>query len=170
MGIGVSGSWLSAAALIDSMTGMLWSTMALVPCIVVWQAGVAAAASARARAQAPAPSGTKPLVVYDEGCGICAGNLPWLHRLDWLGFFDDLPYQSEETYRLFPRLNRGDCEQALQLAFPDGRIFSGADAFRQVFLRMPATLPAGLLMASRSASSRYRRPRVQRFSRSTTSR
>jgi len=147
MGVGASGIWLSTAALFDSMTGMLWSTMALAPCVVVWQVGVAAASSVRARVEAPAPSGTKPLVVYDASCGICAGNLPWLHRLDWLGAFDDLPYQSEEAYRLFPRLNRSDCEQALQLAFPDGRIFSGADAFREVFLRMPVTLPAGLLMA-----------------------
>jgi len=35
MGVGVSGIWLSTAALIDSMTGMLWSSMALAPCVVV---------------------------------------------------------------------------------------------------------------------------------------
>ncbi|MGH9750404.1 MAG: thiol-disulfide oxidoreductase DCC family protein [Candidatus Polarisedimenticolia bacterium] len=147
MGVGASGAWLSAAALLDSTAGMIWSNAVLIPCLALWQAGVAAAASVRARDTAPPPAGTRPLVVYDGACGICAGNLPWLHRLDWLGFFDDLPYQSEEVYRLFPHLRRSACEQALQLAFPDGRVHAGADAFREVFLRMPATLPAGLLMA-----------------------
>lgn len=147
VGIGFSGIWLSAAALTGSMAGMFWSNVALVPCILLWQAGVAAIASVRAREDAPAPDGTRPLVVYDGSCGICAGNLPWLHRLDWLGRFDDLPYQSEEVYRLFPHLQRSACEQALQLAFPNGRVCSGTDAFRAVFLRMPATFPLGLLMA-----------------------
>jgi predicted DCC family thiol-disulfide oxidoreductase YuxK len=147
MGVGASGTWLSAAALMNSVEGMLWSNAVLIPCIVFWLAGVAAAASVRARGAAPAPAGTRPLVVYDGSCGICAGNLPWLHRLDWLGFFDDLPYQSEEVYRLFPHLIRSDCEQALQLALPNGRVYAGADAFREIFLRLPATLPAGLLMA-----------------------
>jgi len=147
LGVGASGTCLSASALLASSAGMFWSNVALIPCIVLWQSGVASTASVRARAIAPAPDGKRPLVVYDGSCGICAGNLPWLHRLDWLGRFDDLPYQSEEVYRLFPQLHRTQCEQALQLAFPDGRVYAGAEAFRAVFLRMPLTLPLGLLMA-----------------------
>jgi predicted DCC family thiol-disulfide oxidoreductase YuxK len=147
LGVGVSGVWLSAAALIGSTAGMFWSNVVLIPCIVLWLTGVAVAASVRARESAPEPDGTRPLVVYDGSCGICADNLPWLHRLDWLGCFDGLPYQSEVVYRLFPQLDLSECEQAVQLAFPDGRVYAGADAFREVFLRMPATLAAGLLMA-----------------------
>src|SRR5262245_21721158 len=94
LGVGVSGTWLTAAALIGSTAGMFWSNVVLIPCIALWLAGVASAASVRAREAARAPDGTRPLVVYDGSCGICAGNLPWLHRLDWLGRFDDLPYQS----------------------------------------------------------------------------
>lgn len=89
----------------------------------------------------------KPLVVYDGACNLCAGNLKWLHRLDWLHVFDDLPYQSEEVYRRHPAVRREDCEQALHVVFPDGRILRGADAFRAVFLRLPLTFLLGLLLA-----------------------
>ena len=58
LGIGLSGTWLSAAALSDSTTGMFWSNVVLLPCIVLWQAGVAATASVHARQAAPAPDGT----------------------------------------------------------------------------------------------------------------
>ena len=89
----------------------------------------------------------KPLVVYDGACNICGGNLKWLYRLDWLRRFDALPYQSDEVYRVHPQLTREACEQALQVAFENGRVYSGADAFREVFLRMPLTFPVGVLMA-----------------------
>jgi predicted DCC family thiol-disulfide oxidoreductase YuxK len=88
-----------------------------------------------------------PLVVYDGSCGLCAGNLKWLHRLDWLRRFDARPYQDEAVFRLVPRLDRAACEQALQLACRNGRIYSGPDAFREIFLRMPATWLVGILMA-----------------------
>ena len=58
LGIGLSGTWLSAAVLADSMSGMYWSNVVLLPCIVLWQAGVAAAASVRARHAAPGTDGT----------------------------------------------------------------------------------------------------------------
>jgi predicted DCC family thiol-disulfide oxidoreductase YuxK len=89
----------------------------------------------------------KPLVIYDGTCGLCAGNLKWLHRLDWLGAFDDAPYQADEIYQRFPRIKRADCEEALHLAFPNGKVYRGADALRKVMLRMPLTLFAGLLLS-----------------------
>src|SRR5262245_26733194 len=79
----------------------------------------------------------KPLVVYDGACGICGGNLKWLYRLDWFRRFDALPYQSDEVYKACPQLTREICEQALQLVLKNGRVYSGADAFREVFLRIP---------------------------------
>lgn len=89
----------------------------------------------------------KPLVVYDGECNICAGNLPWLHRLDWFRVFDDIPYQSQELYDRYPQVQRAECEQALHVVFPDGRIYRGSDATREVFLRMPLTCLVGVVMA-----------------------
>jgi len=89
----------------------------------------------------------KPVVIYDGSCGICAGNLKWLHRLDWLKKFDAMPYQASELLRFFPFLKLEDCEKAMYLVFPDGRAYSGADAFREIFMRMPLTFLAGLMMA-----------------------
>jgi len=86
---------------------------------------------------------TKPVVIYDGTCGICAGNLKWLHRLDWLKKFDDMPYQAAELTRIFPHLNLEECEKALHLVFPSGKIYQGADALRNVLLRLPVTFLAG---------------------------
>ena len=89
----------------------------------------------------------RALVVYDGSCGLCGGNLKWLYRFDWLQKFEALPYQSPEVYQRVPALTPAQCEKSLQLAFPDGRIFEGSDAFREVFLRMPATFLVGVLMS-----------------------
>lgn len=88
----------------------------------------------------------KPVVIYDGSCGLCAGNLKWLYRLDWLHQFEAAPYQDSSLYSRFPQLKPEECEKALQVVFPNGRIFSGADAFRVIFLRMPLTFLVGLLM------------------------
>jgi predicted DCC family thiol-disulfide oxidoreductase YuxK len=89
----------------------------------------------------------KPVVVYDGTCGICAGNLKWLYRLDTLKKFDATPYQADDLLRLFPHLKLAECEQTMHLVFPDGRTYAGADAFRQVFLRMPLMFPVGVLLS-----------------------
>lgn len=88
----------------------------------------------------------KPVVIYDGGCGLCAGNLKWLYRLDTLKKFDAMPYQAKDLAQLFPHLNIEDCHTAMHLVFPDGRIYAGTDAFRQIFLRMPLMFLVGLLM------------------------
>lgn len=41
VGVGLAGAALSAAAVADSPAGLLWTNAALLPCIVVWQAGIA---------------------------------------------------------------------------------------------------------------------------------
>lgn len=46
-GVGAAGAWLSWAAWAGSTAGMLWSNAALVPCLVVWQLGVALEARRR---------------------------------------------------------------------------------------------------------------------------
>ena len=47
IGVGLAGAWLSAAALVDSPRGMMWSNVVLVPCILAWLTGVAITAQRR---------------------------------------------------------------------------------------------------------------------------
>lgn len=88
----------------------------------------------------------KAVIIYDGSCGLCSGNLVWLKRLDTRGVFDAMPYQDPETFRKFPKLDPRKCEDAMHVVFPDQRIFAGADAFREVFWRMPLMiLPAAIM-------------------------
>lgn len=88
----------------------------------------------------------KPVVIYDGGCNICAGNLKWLYRLDTFKKFEALPYQTERLTEIFPGLRIEECQKSMHLAFPNGKIYTGSDAFREVFLRMPLMFPVGLVM------------------------
>ena len=47
LGVGMSGLALSEASLVNSIAGMFWSNVALVPCIMLWQIGVAVTAAKR---------------------------------------------------------------------------------------------------------------------------
>ncbi len=89
----------------------------------------------------------RPLVVYDGECGLCAGCLKWLYRLDWLHVFDARPYQDRTLYRQFPQLSYAACEKAMYVVLPDGRFFAGPEAFKEIFLRMPLMAGVGLLMS-----------------------
>ena len=45
--VGLSGCGLSVAALLDSVPGMIWSNVVLLPCLLIWQLGVAVTAGRR---------------------------------------------------------------------------------------------------------------------------
>src|SRR5215510_7499877 len=47
----------------------------------------------------------------------------------------------------FQLLKMEDCQNAMHLVFPDGRTYTGADAFRKIFLRMPLMFPVGLILS-----------------------
>ncbi len=89
----------------------------------------------------------KIAVIYDGACGLCTGNVHRLHRLDWFGCIETVPFQSDEVYVRFPSLSRSECEKAMHVVLEDGRIVSGADAIREVLLRMPLTWVLGIFMA-----------------------
>ena len=49
--LGLFGFWLSAAALVNSVDGMVWSNVGLVPAIALWQIGIALDARRRLRGE-----------------------------------------------------------------------------------------------------------------------
>jgi hypothetical protein len=52
--VGVAGIALSIASLIGSVSGMVWSNIFLIPCLIAWQAGVALTAANRSAPRAVA--------------------------------------------------------------------------------------------------------------------
>lgn len=88
----------------------------------------------------------KIALIYDGSCNLCAGNLHWLERLDWRGRFEAMPSQADEVYARFPQLSRAACDEAMHVVLEDGRVKSGAAAFREVFLRLPAMWLVGVFM------------------------
>ena len=71
----------------------------------------------------------------------------WLKALDWRDAFATKPFQDASLYDTFPDLSPTRCEEALHLILRNGKTYAGADAFREIFLRMPATIPLGVLFA-----------------------
>lgn len=65
LGVGGAGYWLSAAALLGSVSGMFWANVFLVPCILGWMSGVGWSALGRASSMEVTRSGRqcgKPIV------------------------------------------------------------------------------------------------------------
>ncbi len=89
----------------------------------------------------------KSIVVYDGTCNICAANLKWLRRLDWLHRFEAVPYQDTSLYTRYSQLTLKACEEAVHVILPNGRTEKGGDAIREVLLRLPLTAPAGVVLS-----------------------
>ena len=78
---------------------------------------------------------SKPIVVYDDTCGMCRNSTLWVRRLDWLRRLDDLGYsQAVERY---PEIGRGELGDGLRLRYPDGSVALGVDAIRGIAMRTP---------------------------------
>jgi len=62
-------------------------------------------------------------VVWDDGCGFCAGWVRWFRRLDWLGAFRFVPRSALAESGL--PVSEAAAAEALQLVSPSGRVRSG---------------------------------------------
>ena len=67
----------------------------------------------------------KPTLLWDGECLFCAH---WIRRWEkWVGpAIDYRTYQ--EAISDFPQVREADCEKAVQLILPDGRVYSAAHA------------------------------------------
>ncbi|HMQ10327.1 MAG TPA: DUF393 domain-containing protein [Oligoflexia bacterium] len=89
----------------------------------------------------------KPVVLFDGSCNLCRGNLKWLHRIDFFKVFDDVPYQDKVVPTLFPDIAQEQFEESLHVIFPNGKIYTGFDAFRAVFFKSPWMFFLALLLS-----------------------
>lgn len=90
------------------------------------------------------PTVAVPTVVFDGGCAYCRRQERRVRRLDWLGRFATLDYDS--AVEAWPEVARGALGDGLRVRFPDRSVTVGIDAVRSIAVRLPLTaLPALLL-------------------------
>ena len=69
-----------------------------------------------------------PVMLYDEDCAFCRR---WIRK--WQAMTGErvryLPYQ--KSLPEFPQVSEAECAKAVQLIFPEGKVFSGAHAVFQ---------------------------------------
>lgn len=69
-----------------------------------------------------------------------------LRRLDWFDCFRLVPIAQFSSFSLPEALRGNDLQAALHVLTADGRVYSGAEAFRFIGLQLPlVTLPALVL-------------------------
>jgi predicted DCC family thiol-disulfide oxidoreductase YuxK len=77
----------------------------------------------------------RPIVVYDDTCGMCRNSVRWVRRLDWLRRLDDMGYSV--AVERYPEIARGALGDGLRVRFPDGDVSVGVDAVRSIAMRTP---------------------------------
>jgi predicted DCC family thiol-disulfide oxidoreductase YuxK len=75
-------------------------------------------------------------LIYDGECPLCCAARDWVDRRAVPGTFEFLPCQSEARARRFPQVRETECMQAMQLVYPDGRVYSGDEALPHICLRL----------------------------------
>jgi predicted DCC family thiol-disulfide oxidoreductase YuxK len=79
--------------------------------------------------------GMRPIVVYDDTCGMCRNSVRWVRRLDWLRRLDDLGYSV--AVERYPEIGRGQLGDGLRVRFASGDVALGIDAVRSIAIRTP---------------------------------
>lgn len=86
-------------------------------------------------------SGRRLTLIYDGDCRFCIRSLAVLKRLDWLDLLELVPSSAVPfDKRLLRLLTDADFGVAMYAVSMNGRTYSGFDAFRQAFLRLPLGL------------------------------
>jgi predicted DCC family thiol-disulfide oxidoreductase YuxK len=80
------------------------------------------------------------VLIYDGDCSMCRASALWLMRRALAGGASELellPCRSTARRSRYPHITDEACLTAMQLALPDGRILSGADAVPEILDRIP---------------------------------
>jgi predicted DCC family thiol-disulfide oxidoreductase YuxK len=76
-------------------------------------------------------------VVWDDGCGFCAGWVRWFRRLDWLHALRFVPRSELANSRLL--VDEEAAARALQIVLPSGRVKGGFAAVTRVLEILPVS-------------------------------
>ena len=112
------------------------------------------------------PTNSAPTLIFDGECGLCRQAVERVRRWDRERVLRFVPFQDETEVARFgialPAL-----AGAMHLVFPDGRVYAGADAMRELFrllprrrwlawlFRVPGAMPAARRMYAWIATRRH---------------
>ena len=86
----------------------------------------------------------KIFLIYDDDCGFCKKSLKTVKKLDFFNRINLTPSYAIEKYPNEMKKSRLDLEMGA--VDENNEIFYGADAFEQVFSRVPLFWPIAILM------------------------
>jgi len=84
----------------------------------------------------PTGSAGVPVLIYDGDCGLCQRAVALVRRRMVPGALETLPCQAPERAARFPHVSEEACLSAMQLAFPDGHVYAGAEALPPLLRRL----------------------------------
>jgi predicted DCC family thiol-disulfide oxidoreductase YuxK len=80
----------------------------------------------------------KTVIFYDGLCALCNQSVRILKRLDWLHRFEYIDLQAwESVHARYPQLDREAVLGAMHVIRPDGRLYAGYAALRQISRELP---------------------------------
>ncbi len=109
----------------------------------------------------------RPTIIYDAECRLCVATQHQIARWDRKNRLGFLPYQDPEMRRRFPDISMEACAISIHFVDADGKIWVGAEAFREILRLLPGgtwfrllyAAPGGLWLAKKiyrwTADHRY---------------
>jgi lipase maturation factor 1 len=86
----------------------------------------------------------RPVLLFDGHCRFCLAQVARLRR--WTGErLDFVSFREPGVLERFPQLKAADCERAMQLVQPDGRVHAGVDAALAALALRPGLRPLAAL-------------------------
>jgi predicted DCC family thiol-disulfide oxidoreductase YuxK len=76
-------------------------------------------------------------VLYDGACGLCRASVARVRRLDPRGLVELLDLHDTSVSTRFPQVNLEEAMRLMQAVDPNGRVYSGVDAWARIGLALP---------------------------------
>lgn len=74
------------------------------------------------------------ILIYDDQCALCSSGVEFLRLKLPSMKFNPIGCNDPVLSEVLPNLPREECRRELKLMFPDGTLFGGADALRELLL------------------------------------
>jgi predicted DCC family thiol-disulfide oxidoreductase YuxK len=96
------------------------------------------------------------VIIYDGTCSFCIRWVNRIIRLDTHHRFIYIPNHTPDLAGRYPQLANVDLDASMYFIDEKGDLFSGAEAFHEVALRLPAVRPVAWLFKLPFAQQAYR--------------